>query len=131
MTLILELLGGLTEVQRGRFTLCHIGGLLPHQVDQALLQRRSLLEASPRTTRHSRMNEGGERGVVAGNAHCLQVVERFPHLFGSETRYGHQLIGGYALVRIRLKQRLADGQQLFPVLIRDIRPRQPRLSFVG
>ena len=72
-------------MQRGRFTLFHIRGALAHQVDQPLLQVRSLLQALPRATLHTRVNERRERRVVAGNAHCLQVVERFSHTLLSMT----------------------------------------------
>ena len=110
-----EFLGRVPQIQRVGLALFHVGSLHAHQADQALLQRSGLLETPPRGMLHPGMHERRERSIVAGDAQPLQVVERPPHPLGSEAGGRHQLVGGDALVRVGLDQRLADGQQLLPV----------------
>ena len=114
-------------MQRGRFTPGHVGRPLLHQLNESLLQRRRFLETPSRVALDTDVDEGSEGGVVAGDAHGLEIVERIAHPFRREARCRHQLVGGDALVGVGLKERLADDQQLFAVFVGYLPPQQTRL----
>ena len=82
---------------------------------------------SGETAFHAGVDEGGEGGVVGGDAQAFEVVQGIPHPLGCETGRHHQLVGGDAFIGVRLEQRLADAQQLLPVMLRDVGSGQPDL----
>ena len=93
VALILEFLGRVAQVEREHLTPGLVRSPLAHEVDQTLLQRLRLTEAPARRTLHPGVDEGGDRRVVAGDPQPLQVMQRFPHPLGRQTRCRHQLVG--------------------------------------
>ena len=122
---ILEALGGDAQMEGRGAALVHVRGRFPQVGDQGAFQCRRLLEALARGTRHARVHERGQHRVVAGDAQPLQVVERTAHAFRAQPGDPHQLVGGDALVRVRVDQGLGDGQQAAAVVVRDGLPCQP------
>ena len=122
---VLQLLRGPPKVQRMGCSYFRVRGGLLHQSDQSLLQVGRFLEASAGRPLNPGVDEGGQGGVVAGDAPSLQVVERSPHSFGVQSRRGHQLVGGDALVGISVDEGLGDGEQLAAVGVGDDGPCQP------
>ena len=76
---VLQPLGGEAEMQRERVALFHVRRRLPQEVDKTPLKRRRLLQALRGGPLHPGMDKGRQHGVVAGDAHSLQIVERVAH----------------------------------------------------
>ena len=72
---ILQVLRRDPQVESGRLARLHVWRQLPQGVDQGVLQSGRRFQAFPRRARHSDVNEGRQRGVVAGNTQPLQLVQ--------------------------------------------------------
>ena len=64
---ILQVLRRNPQVEWGCIARLHVWRQLPQGVDQGVLQSGRRFQAFPRRARHSDVNEGRQRGVVAGN----------------------------------------------------------------
>ena len=87
------------------------GAAFGRLVDERTLEPDRFLEAARRCSRHAAVDEGGRRRVVAGNAEPFQVVQRPADLLRIHSRRTHQLVGGDALVRVRIDRFLREGIQ--------------------
>ena len=119
-SLVFENLGGDAQMQRRGLTLVQLRRRDAHMRDQRGFQRLGFVEAPARGAIDSGMNEGGQGGIVAGDAVPFKVVKRATHAFGTEARDAHQLVGGEALVSVGLDQGAGDAQQLRAVGVRDV-----------
>ena len=102
VALAFELLGDGSEVQKIAVSPGLVGSFLLHQVNERCFQLCGLAESAEGGISNSRVYEGGQGGVVAGNTESLQVVQGLLHLLGVHPGGDHQLVGGYAFVGVRL-----------------------------
>ena len=72
-------------------------------------------DASWSFARLPRVDEGGQRRVVARDAQSFQVVQGAAHALRAQARDEHELIGGDAFIGVGVAQGLGDGEQLPPV----------------
>ena len=112
-------LRGDPQMQRGPVSLLQIRRRGTQMRDEGGFQTVGLLQPLPGAALDPRMDECGQSGVVAGNAEPLQVVQGGSHAFRAQAGDAHQLVGGDALVRVGVDQRLGNGQELAAVVVRD------------
>ena len=98
---ILQVLRRDPQVEWGCLARLHVWGRLPQGADQGALQNGRRFQAFPRRARPSDVNEGRQRGVVAGDTQPLQLVQGGAHPLGGQAGQGHQFIGGDPLIRVR------------------------------
>ena len=103
------------QVQGSLLALVHVGGEFAHHLDELLLHVCRCLESTVGGAAHAYMHERGHHGVVAGETEPLEVIERGRDAGGGQARDLHERVGGYALVGVRVDERLHDGHERIPV----------------
>ncbi len=112
---VAQLLRGELEIEERALPRLEVGRQLAQPADQVPFQIAGGGEPLPRAVRHAQMQEHGDRGVVRGDAQCLEIGHRLAQPPAGKPAGPAQIVGADPLVGIRPDQAPDEVEKLLAV----------------